>query len=290
MVEVFGSSSSGKTMLALLACKNAIKMGGSAVYLDTEAGYDPAWAAKLGVPSEGIIVRTPYDLEQVHDVIENVALNYDKFNTPLVIVWDSMAACASSAVVGKKSARDTSPVASDSRLNSEFFRKKIMKVIRDKEICFIIINQVRAKIGGMMFDNETTTGGRATEFYSSIRLEVKRKRIMKPKKEGAKPPGAFVVVKNKKNKISHPYLKADFPIYFQTGIDPVFELLYYCEMAKIIQMTANGRVVWKGTTYTRAAIWHYFQEHPEDFREMKEMARQVFNSDTPHGEVSFEED
>jgi recombination protein RecA len=288
MIEVYGSASSGKTMLSLFACKNAIKMGGSAVYLDTEAGYNAEWAAKLGIPPEGIIVRTPYDLEEVHDTIDNVVSNLHKFRTPLVIVWDSMAASSSSAVMAKKSARDSSPVASDSRLNSEFFRKKVLKLIRNKPVCFIVINQVRAKIGGMPFDNETTTGGRATEFYSSIRLEVKRKKLMKPKREGARSPGAYVVVKNKKNKVSHPFLKADFPIYFQTGLDPVYELMYYGEMMKILQVTGNGRVVWKGQTLSRGAIWHHFQEHPDEFKELKEAARQVFNSETPPGEATYD--
>lgn len=288
MVEVYGSASSGKSLLALMACKSAIKMGGSAVYLDTEAGYNPEWAAKLGIPKEGIIVRCPYDLEQVHDTIENIVDNLHKFNLPLVIVWDSMAACASSAVVEKKSARDRSPVASDGRLNSEFFRKKVIKMIRNEPICLIIINQVRAKIGGMPFDNETTTGGRATEYYSSIRLEVKRKRLMKPKKLGAKSPGAYVVVKNKKNKVSHPFLKADFPIYFQTGLDSLFELLYYCEMVKILPVSGNGRVVWRDKSYTRAALRNYLQENPADVKELRERAREVFNSETPHGEESYD--
>jgi recombination protein RecA len=288
MVEMYGDASSGKTLLALLACKSAIKMGGSAVYIDMEAAYNPEWAEKLGVPTKGLIVRTPYDLEQVHDLIDNIAENHNKFNMPLVIVWDSMAASASSASVRRKSAKEAPPIASESRLNSDFFRKKALKLIRNLPICLIVVNQVRAKIGGMPFDNETTTGGRATEFYASVRLKVKRKRIMKPKREGAKPIGAFITVTNKKNKVSHPFLKADFPIYFERGVDNIYEILYYCELTKLLSVSGNGRLTWKDKSYTRAALWNHFHANHAEFAELKEMARQAYHSDSPFGEESYD--
>jgi recombination protein RecA len=288
MVEVFGMESSGKTMLAMMACKNALKMGGTAVYLDMEAAFNEEWAAKIGLPLKGLILRTPKDLEEVHDIIEAVVDNWEKFNPPIMIVWDSLAASASRASVRKKSAKDTDPIGAEARLNGSFLRRKVIKDMRNLPVCLMIINQVRNKIGGNPYDNETTPGGNAIKFYASVRVSVKRKRTMKPKREGALPAGAFVRAKMVKNKIARPYMLADFPIYFNRGVDDVYAVLYYSEMYKLLHVSSNGRVTWKDKSYTRSDLWRFFKENDKEFQELRHLAKQNFYSDTPLGEESYD--
>jgi len=288
MVEVHGMESSGKTMLAMMACRNALKMGGTAIYLDMEAAFNEEWAAKVGLPQEGLILRTPQDLEEVHDIIETVVDNYKKFNPPVMIVWDSLAASASRASVRKKSAKEVDPIGAEARLNGSFFRRKVLKEMRNTPVCLMIINQVRNKIGGNPYDNETTPGGLAVKFYASLRVSVKRKRTMKPKREGALPAGAFIRAKMVKNKISRPYMIADFPIYFNRGVDDVYALLYYAEMYKVLTITSNGRVYWNDKAYTRVDLWRYFKENDSEFQKLKAMAKKNFYSDAPLGEESYD--
>lgn len=288
MVEMFGLESSGKTLLALSACKNAIKMGGTAIYLDMEAAYNEEWAIKIGLPKKGLILRTPKDLEEVHDIIETVVENQAKFNPPIVIVWDSLAATASRASVRKKSAKEIDPIGMEARLNGSFFRRKVIKDLRNSPICLIIVNQVRNKIGGNPYDNETTPGGLAVKFYASVRVSVKKKRTMVPKKEGALPSGAFVRAKVVKNKIARPLMTADFPIYFSRGMDDVYSILYYCEMVNVLPVSSNGRITWKDKSYTRVDLCRYLKENEKEFQELRLLAKQAFYSETPMGEESYD--
>jgi recombination protein RecA len=288
MIEVHGMESSGKTMLAMLACRNTLKMGGTAIYLDMEAAFNDEWAAKIGLPTEGLILRTPKDLEEVHDIIEAIVDNHQKFNSPIIIVWDSLAASASRASVRKKSAKETDPIGAEARLNGSFFRRKVLKDMRNLPICLMIINQVRQKIGGNPYDNETTPGGLAVKFYASLRVSVKKKRTMKPKREGALPAGAFVRAKMVKNKVARPYMIADFPIYFNRGIDDIYAVMYFCELNKILSSTSNGRFYWNDKTYTRADLWRLFKESDSEFQKLRSIAKKAFYSETPLGEESYD--
>lgn len=288
MVEMYGLESSGKTLLALSACKNAIKMGGTAVYLDMEAAYNEEWAIKIGLPKSGLILRTPKDLEEVHDIIETIVDNHERFNPPIVIVWDSLAATASRLSVQKKSAKEIDPIGMEARLNGSFFRRKVIKNMRNAPVSLIIINQIRQKIGGNPYDNETTPGGLAVKFYASVRVAVKKTRTMKPKREGALPVGAFVRAIVKKNKIDRPHRMADFPIYFNRGMDDVYSILYYCEMVNVLPVSSNGRITWKDKSYTRVDLYRYLKENDREFQELRLLAKQVFYSETPLGDESYD--
>ena len=249
VVEVFGPESSGKTTIALQVIAEAQKTGGMAAFVDAEHALDPGYAKKLGVDVDNLLVSQPDYGEQALEITEALV----RSNAIDVLVVDSVAALVPKAELDGE--MGDSHMGLQARLMSQALRKLTGKVSKSRT-CLIFINQIREKIGVMFGNPETTTGGRALKFYSSVRIDIRRIAAIK---EGDMVVGSRTRVKIVKNKVAAPFREAEFDILYGEGISREGDLLDLAVNNNILEKSGSwfsykGERIGQGRENARAFL------------------------------------
>ena len=249
VVEIFGPESSGKTTIALQVIAEAQKAGGLAAFVDAEHALDPGYAKKLGVDVDNLLVSQPDYGEQALEIVEALV----RSNAIDVLVVDSVAALVPKAELDGE--MGDSHMGLQARLMSQALRKLTGTVAKSRT-SLIFINQIREKIGVMFGNPETTTGGRALKFYSSVRIDIRRIAAIK---EGDVVTGSRTRVKIVKNKVAAPFREAEFDILYGEGISREGDLLDIAATQNIVEKSGSwysykGERIGQGRENARAFL------------------------------------
>ena len=280
IVEIYGPESSGKTTLALQAVAQAQKAEGMAAFIDAEHALDPIYAAKLGVNLDDLLISQPDSGEQALQIVEVLV----RSGAIDVVVVDSVAALVPRAEL--QGEMGDSHVGLQARLMSQALRK-LTGPLSKSNCCIIFINQIREKIGVMFGSPETTTGGRALKFYSSVRLDIRR---IESLKQGVDVVGNRTRVKVVKNKVAPPFRQAEFDIMYSKGISREGSLLDVGVDLDIIDksgawFTYEGEHLGQGRDKAKA----FLGEHPEIMVEITERVWKAVNPQSEEETAEAEE-
>ena len=264
IIEIYGPESSGKTTLALHMIAEAQKLGGTAAFIDAEHALDPQYSKNLGVDTENLIISQPDTGEQALEITESLV----RSNAVDLIVVDSVAALVPKAEI--EGEMGDSHMGLQARLMSQGLRK-LTGAISKSKASVIFINQLREKIGVMFGNPETTTGGRALKFFTTVRMDIRR---IDSLKKGDEIIGNRVRVKVVKNKVAPPFKKAEFDIMYGTGISKVGSVLDAAVEAGIIEKSGSwfsygDAKLGQGRENSKA----YLLENPDLLKDIDEKVR-----------------
>ena len=268
IIEIYGPESSGKTTVSLHIVAEAQKMGGTAAFIDAEHALDPNYAARLGVDIKNLYVSQPDTGEQGLEIAESLV----RSGSVDIVVIDSVAALTPKAEIDGE--MGDSHVGLQARLMSQALRK-LAAITNKTKTCIIFINQLREKVGIMFGNPETTPGGKALKFYSSIRLDVRKGEVIK---DGDQAVGARTKVKVVKNKVAPPFKVAEFDIIFGMGISNESCVLDMAVEHDIIQKSGawfsyNGEKIGQG----RENVRKYLLENPAFAEEVEQKLRDLLS-------------
>ena len=267
VIEIYGPESSGKTTVSLHIIAETQKLGGTAAFIDAEHALDPAYAEKLGVNLDDLLVSQPDNGEQALNICEMLV----KSGSVDIVVVDSVAALTPKAEIDGE--MGDSHVGLQARMMSQALRK-LTGVINKSNTTVIFINQLREKVGVMFGSPETTTGGKALKFYASVRLDVRKKDTIK---DGTNIIGNRTVIKVVKNKLAPPFKTAEFDIIYGKGISQSGCLVDLALNADIIQKSGswfsyNDEKIGQGKENVKA----YLEEHKEIYDEIMQKVKEKY--------------
>ncbi|AFB21454.1 recombinase RecA [Rickettsia canadensis] len=265
IIEIFGPESSGKTTLTLHLIAEAQKKGGTCAFIDAEHALDPAYAKKLGVNIDELIISQPDTGEQALEITDTLIRSG---GIDMVIIDSVAALVPKSEIEGEMG---DAQMASQARLMSQALRKLTASISRTNCIA-VFINQIRMKIGVMFGSPETTTGGNALKFYASVRIDIRRIGSIKDKEEVI---GSQTKVKVVKNKVSPPFKTADFDIMYGSGISKEGEIIDLGIKLDIVEKSGswfsyNNVRIGQG----RENVKQYLKEHPQIANEIEKIIRE----------------
>lgn len=280
IVEVYGPESSGKTTVALHMVSEVQKRGGIAGFIDAEHALDPVYAKNIGVDIDNLYISQPDNGEQALEITETMV----RSGAVDIIIVDSVAALVPKAEIDGD--MGDAHVGLQARLMSQALRK-LTGVISKSNCTVIFINQLREKVGVMFGSPETTTGGRALKFYSSIRMDVRR---IEQLKQSGEVIGNRTRVKVVKNKIAPPFREAEFDIMFGKGISREGDILDLAANVNIVNKSGawyayNGNKIGQGRENAKI----YLKEHPEIMAEVENKVREHHNLPAAAGVMAVQE-
>ncbi|HUD81344.1 MAG TPA: recombinase RecA [Patescibacteria group bacterium] len=265
VVEIYGPESSGKTTVALHAIAEVQRHGGTAAFIDAEHALDPAYAKRIGVDVDNLLLSQPDNGEQALEITETLV----RSNAVDIIVIDSVAALVPRAEI-EGDMGDSLP-GLQARLMSQALRK-LTGVISRSKTTVVFINQIRMKIGIMFGNPETTSGGNALKFYASVRMDIRR---ISQIKQGERMIGNHVRVKIVKNKIAPPFREAEFDIMFNEGISKQGDLIDLATTRNIVEKSGawfnyKGEKIGQG----REAAKQFLRDNPKVMAEIEKTVRE----------------
>ncbi len=276
VIEIFGPESSGKTTLSLHIVAQAQKQGGSAAFIDAEHALDPDYSKRIGVNIDDLLISQPDSGEQALEITDMLV----RSSAVDIVVIDSVAALVPRAEI--EGEMGDQHMGLQARLMSQAMRKLTASINKSKTTV-IFINQIREKIGVMFGNPETTPGGRALKFYSSVRLDVRRLGTIK---EGQETVGARTRVKVVKNKVAPPFKEAEFDILFDEGISKESSLIDVAIEQKVIGKSGawfsyKNEHIGQG----RESARRFLKENPALFKEILQETLQRLSAPAPQPEV-----